>query len=162
LSADRQILLNCSRQSGKSTTVAVLALHTALFQRSLTLLLSPSLRQSSELFRKVLEGYNGLERPLRAVNDSQTQLELANGSRIVWQDCPRITPDFIEQEKRSMGESWVRQEYGCSFEALEGLVFPDLEARCGCDVPLEGPGSPAGRPVGGLDFGFRNPFAAVW
>jgi hypothetical protein len=31
LSNDRQILLNCSRQSGKSTVVSVLALHTALF-----------------------------------------------------------------------------------------------------------------------------------
>ena len=47
LGTDRQILLNCSRQSGKSTTVAALALHTALCRPgSLILLLSPSLRQS--------------------------------------------------------------------------------------------------------------------
>ncbi len=30
---------------------------------------------------------------------------------------------------RQTSESWFRQEYGCSFEALEGLVYPDL-ARC--------------------------------
>src|SRR5258707_359892 len=80
---ERQILLNCSRQSGKSTTVAALALHTAVFQAgSLTLLLSPSLRQSAELFRKVLDSFTALGGPSRA-RHSQTRLELANGSRVV-------------------------------------------------------------------------------
>ena len=63
-----------------------------------------------------------------------------------------------------MGASWFRQEYSCSFEALEGLVYPDF-ARC--VVPTGEPGASAtgvlhGRHVGGIDFGFRNPFAAVW
>src|SRR5437868_253966 len=50
-----RILLNAARQSGKSTTTATLALHTALYQPgALVLLLSPSLRQSIELFKKVL------------------------------------------------------------------------------------------------------------
>ena len=67
LSADRQILLNCSRQSGKSTVVSALALHTALFTpAALVLLLSPSQRQSGELFRKVLDSYNALGRPVPA------------------------------------------------------------------------------------------------
>src|SRR3984893_16905965 len=84
LSSARQVLLNCSRQSGKSTTVAALALHTALFQpASLTLLLSPSLRQSLELFRKVMTAYDLVGRPIPALGDSQTRLELANGSRVV-------------------------------------------------------------------------------
>src|SRR5438874_3995661 len=53
---DRQVLLNCCRQAGKSSAVAALALHTALFRPAgPVLLLSPSLRQSAELFRKVLE-----------------------------------------------------------------------------------------------------------
>src|SRR6202022_636465 len=38
--------------------------------------------------------------------------------RITWRDCPRIAADHIAAEVRSMGESWVRQEYECSFEAL--------------------------------------------
>jgi hypothetical protein len=76
----------------------------------------------------------------------------------------RITPEFLAGERRAMGASWFRQEYGCSFEALEGLVYPDF-ARC--VVPAGEPGTtvhgvPAGRKVGGIDFGFRNPFAAVW
>src|SRR5438067_3979969 len=83
-SRERHVLLNCSRQSGKSTTVAALALHTALFRPgSLTLLLSPSLRQSLELFRKVLDGYQALGRPLRATSRTGTRLELANGARVV-------------------------------------------------------------------------------
>src|SRR5579885_3226191 len=54
LSGDRQLLLNCSRQSGKSTVVAALALHTALFRPgALVLLVSPSLRQRGDIFRKV-------------------------------------------------------------------------------------------------------------
>src|SRR5207248_8011312 len=41
----------------------------------------------------------------------------------------RITPDHLARERRALGESWFRQEYCCSFEALEGLVYPDF-ARC--------------------------------
>ena len=47
-SADRQLLL-CTRQAGKSTAAAILALHDALYSdNALVLLLSPSLRQSQE------------------------------------------------------------------------------------------------------------------
>jgi hypothetical protein len=234
LSNRRQVLLNCSRQSGKSRTVSALALHTALCRPgSLTLLLSASLRQSLELFRKVLEGYRAVGRPVKAVGDSQTRLELQNRSRIVclpareetirsfsgvnllvideaarvpedlyrsvrpmlavsrgrliclstpfgkrgffwrewtrggpswlrfqvtWEQCPRITADFIAEERRSMGDSWVSQEYGCSFESLEGLVYPDFERLSRLDGPTPEPH----RRVGGIDFGFRNPFCALW
>src|SRR6266542_1742616 len=69
LSNSRRVLLNCSRQSGKSTAVAAVVLHTALVQQgSLTLVLSPSLRQSVELFRKVEECYESLKRPGRVVS----------------------------------------------------------------------------------------------
>jgi hypothetical protein len=210
------------------------------------LILSPSLRQSGELFRKVLAAYNALNRPVAALRHSQTRLELANGARVVclpgredtvrsfsgpalilideaarvpddlyrgvrpmlavsqgdliclstpfgqrgffyeaweqggasWkrvritaQDCPRITPAFLDQERRSLGESWVKQEYECSFEALEGLVFPDFSKYVlqdsWCERPActpEAGGTPAlrGRFVGGIDWGYRNPFAALW
>src|SRR5437867_1138275 len=57
----RKILLNRCRQGGKSTTVAALALHTALFKpNALVLLLACAQRQASEHFRKVLESYNAL------------------------------------------------------------------------------------------------------
>src|SRR5207253_2338897 len=78
------VLLNCSRQSGKSTAVAALVVHTAVVQPgTLTLVVSPSLRQSVELFRKVEDGYRALGNPLRAVTRTATRLELANHSRVL-------------------------------------------------------------------------------
>jgi len=71
--------------------------------------------------------------------------------------CPRIKPGFLEGQRRILGESWFRQEYFCAFEALEGLVFPNF-ARC----VVKGPAPTRGLRVGGIDFGFRNPFAAIW
>ena len=55
------ILLNCCRQSGKSTTTAAVALHTAIYDPGLILLVSPSLRQSKELFAKVIGFLKDLE-----------------------------------------------------------------------------------------------------
>jgi hypothetical protein len=79
-----QMLLLCARQAGKSTAAAALALQTALLQpRAPVLLLSPSLRQSSELFRKVLDLFAALGRPMRVTAESALRLELANGSRVV-------------------------------------------------------------------------------
>jgi len=81
--APRQ-LLNCSRQSGKSTTVVLLGLHVALYEpSSLVLLLSPSLRQSAELFRKVAGLYTALGSPVPPQSETSLRLELDNGSRIL-------------------------------------------------------------------------------
>ena len=83
-SLDDRVLLNCSRQSGKSTTSAVLSLHTALYRRdALVLCLAPSLRQSQELFSKVLGFYRDLGRPVPPTAERKLSLELDNGSRIV-------------------------------------------------------------------------------
>jgi len=79
-----RLLLNCSRQSGKSTTVAMLAMHTALYDAgALVLIVSPSKRQSEELFRKCLHLYRALGRPAPALSEGALHLELENGSRIV-------------------------------------------------------------------------------
>lgn len=235
--AHPRILLNCSRQAGKSTTVAALALGQALFTpRSLVLLLSRSQRQSGELFRKVLDFYTALGQPIRAVGASSLRLELANGSRVLalpgheatirsfsgvdllaideaarvpgdlyravrpmlavsrgrivclstpfgqrgffWREwhrepspwlriqvtaaqCPRIDAAFRDEERRTLGESWYRQEYECQFAALEGLVYPEF-GRCIVDASEVPADAAAGARLGGIDFGFRNPFAAVW
>jgi hypothetical protein len=51
-----RLLLLASRQAGKSSVAAALALQTALLRpRSPVLLLSPSLRQSGELYRKIVD-----------------------------------------------------------------------------------------------------------
>ncbi len=83
-SHNKHVILNCSRQSGKSTIVALLALHYALLNpKVLILILSPSQRQSGELLRKVIDFYRELGRPLDARGDSAITLELNNGSRII-------------------------------------------------------------------------------
>ncbi len=234
LSYEPQLLLNCSRQSGKSTTVAAIALHQILFTPgSLVLLVAPAERQSRELFRKVMAGFNVLGRPLRTRIANDHELELSNGSRVValpgregtirsfsgvkllildeaarvpdilyrsvrpmlavsrgrlialstpfgksgwfhdewagagpwrriqvpWTQCPRITPEFIAEETRALGQAWVDQEYNCLFTALEGLVFPDFEKAIVQEPELKIEHCTR---VGGIDFGWRNPFAAIW
>jgi hypothetical protein len=82
-SSDR-VLLNCCRQSGKSTMTAIVALHRALYHPgSLILCLAPALRQSQELFGKVLGFYRDLDRPILAQAERRLSLELENESRIV-------------------------------------------------------------------------------
>src|SRR5215203_105711 len=196
-SSDR-VLLNCCRQSGKSTMTGIIALHRALYHSgSLILCLAPALRQSQELFGKVLGFYRDLGRPMLPQAERKLSLELENGSRIVtlpgtektirgfsgasllivdeaarvadelyfavrpmlavsrgslmmlttpygkrgiffeewtgghgWEryevkaeECPRISPEFLEEEREAL-PSWVyRQEYECSFEDTEDQVF---------------------------------------
>ena len=79
----RQLWL-CSRQAGKSSVASILGLHTALYEDgSLVLMVSPSLPQSQELFRKAVAGYRDLGYPVGAEAMSALRLELRNGSRIV-------------------------------------------------------------------------------
>jgi hypothetical protein len=275
-----RLLLNCSRQSGKSTVVALLGLTQALFVPCTKILLvSRSLRQSTELFGILTDFYRRLGSPMPERQNAH-ELRLSNFSRVVCLPCredtirgfsgvtllvideaarvpddlyraarpmlaasqgrliclstpygkrgffyeawvkggddwarievpvaliPRLTEEVMAAEQRAYSESWFRQEYCCSFEALEGLVYPDFD-RCVIPAlpahvqaedaalrsslrgstasgalsssprPSGGDGSsssplPSGgeglgvrglRRLGGIDFGFRNPFAALW
>lgn len=235
LSVHPRILLCCTRGAGKSRTTSALALHTALFQpKALVLLVSRAQRQALELYRYVRQGWRALGNPMGSLKETETQLELSNGSRIVavpgkesnirsyqgvnllvideaarvpddlikavtpmtataqgriillttpfgqrgffwqeWEDtradwarwkipwwkCPRISRDFIDEEERRFGRMWIEQEYECSFTSMEGLVYPSF-ADCIAPQPL--PKDLYGRKVGGIDWGFRNPFAALW
>jgi hypothetical protein len=80
----RQLLLNCSRQSGKSSTVAAGGIDEALFcPESLTLVLSPSLRQSQELFRVVMTIHRKIGIEIDPEAESSLRAEFPNGSRII-------------------------------------------------------------------------------
>ena len=80
----KRVLLNCSRQAGKSTTTSVIALHTALYRPgSLILLVSPSLRQSRELFAKVTGFLKALEPVTPLEEDNRLSFTLTNKSRVV-------------------------------------------------------------------------------
>src|SRR5262245_55339767 len=82
-SASRRLML-CSRQAGKSSVAAALALHTACYAPgALILLLSPSLRQSQELFKKVQDAYRLLGNPASLQAESALRLEMKSGSRII-------------------------------------------------------------------------------
>jgi hypothetical protein len=81
-SADR-VLLNCCRQSGKSTMSAIIALQRALYHSgSLVLILAPAERQAKETFTKVAEMYAHLGHPVPADSYRKLGMHLANGSRI--------------------------------------------------------------------------------
>lgn len=196
--ADR-VLMNCSRQSGKSTVNSVDAVATAMsYASALILLLSPSLRQSQELFRKCLDVYRAVDRRIPAFAESALRLELRNGSRIIslpgtegtirgysgaklliideasrvsnelyrsvrpmlavsrgrmrasstpfgkigwwyeaWVDtssdwarvqvsadeCPRITAEFLAEERTQMPPWYYEQEYFCTFSDTDEQFF---------------------------------------
>lgn len=161
------------------------------------LLLSPSLRQSQELFKKVKQFYHASP-SVPIANESALQLELVNGSRIValpgkeetirgysgvrlliideasrvddglyysvrpmlavsggrmvalttpfgkrgfffdawekggaeWErikvtahQCPRISPQFLEEERAALGDWWYSQEFLCEFRDTTDQVF---------------------------------------
>lgn len=199
----RQLLL-CSRQSGKSTTVASLAVHSALYDPGLVLLFAPAQRQSTELFKKVSAFYRALPDVPTPVAVTETKMELPNGSRIIalpgseattrgysaprlilvdeasrteealygalrpmlattstqldqgrmlclstpwgkrgwfyeqwahggdrWQrtkitahDCPRISAEWLAEERKLVGDFMFRQEYLCEFVDTEEQLFP--------------------------------------
>ena len=196
----RNTLLNCSRQSGKSTTTGALAAHMAVFRpRSLVLLVSKAQRQSAELLATV-GGFLKMLNPAPELDsDNLLSLRLANGSRILslpgdgdsirgfsapalviedeaafvgdglynairpmlavsrnarlilmstphgrrghffeawtngsdtWEresvtayDVPRITPEFLAQERANIGEWWFQQEYLCKFVDSDTQLF---------------------------------------
>jgi hypothetical protein len=80
----RRGLLNCTRQWGKSTVTAAKAIHQAIhFAESLTLVVSPSLRQSGEFLRKATGFARKLGIRPKGDGDNEISLELPNRSRIV-------------------------------------------------------------------------------
>src|SRR5947209_18600848 len=73
-----RLLLNCCRQAGKSTAVALLGLVEALFvPGTKVLLVSRSLRQSAELFRIVTDFPRPPHPPLRKRQTAE-ELRLSN------------------------------------------------------------------------------------
>src|SRR6266705_1073403 len=77
-------ILNCSRQWGKSTVAAAKAVHRAYSDPgSLTLLLTPSGRQSGEFMRKSKEFVRRLGIRVRGDGENKASVLLPNGSRII-------------------------------------------------------------------------------
>jgi hypothetical protein len=85
MSPARYVIENVSRQAGKSTMSSALAVHRAVFfDRSLILLVSPTLRQSGELQRKCMRFYDLVDPDHNClVEDAKLSIQLTNGSRII-------------------------------------------------------------------------------
>jgi Terminase large subunit, T4likevirus-type, N-terminal len=131
----RRALLCLGRQCGKSTASAVLAVHEALFHPgALVLLLSPSLRQSGELFRRVSGFWRRFPNETTAINESSLRLELNNGSRII---------------SLPASDATVRGYSNCSLliideasrvpDALIGAITPSLAVSDGRLIALSTP-----------------------
>ncbi|NJO38593.1 MAG: hypothetical protein HC871_14530 [Rhizobiales bacterium] len=87
-------LLLCGRQTGKSTLAALMAAHrSTMLPSRLVLLLSPTLRQSTELFRKTITLIEAVDAKPDYVQKTATQLTLANQSKVV--SLPGANPDAI-------------------------------------------------------------------
>jgi len=199
-SSAKQTILNCSRQSGKSSVTGILAAHTAIYKpKSLILLVSKAQRQSAELLQKVQAALKSLEQPPETIGDNMLSVRLANGSRIIslpgdgdsirgfsaptlvvedeaafvsdalynairpmlavsknarlilmstphgrrghffeawtngstsWEresitadDVPRISKEFLDQERENIGPWWFDQEYRCKFVDSDSQLF---------------------------------------
>ena len=84
LSQHKRIALLCSRQIGKSTSCAILALHQAMYRDNISVLLvSPSQAQSNLLFEKVKQFLDRLPDKPVGVRVIQGRLEFQNRSRII-------------------------------------------------------------------------------
>jgi hypothetical protein len=142
----RQICLNCCRQAGKSTCVAALALHSALYDAGgLILLVSPSQRQSRELFSKVTDFLGSLQPAEALEEDNRLSAVLQNGSRIV------SLPGDARTVRGFSGPSLiVEDEAGYVADELYAAIRPMLAVSRGRLILM---GTPAGR---------RGHFFDIW
>lgn len=96
LNTSPNFLLLCGRQTGKSTWAALMAVWKVVeFSNKLVLLISPTQRQSMELYDKAMKLFDcvGHNRRPAVLKRTQTELRLANGSRLV--SLPGANPDAI-------------------------------------------------------------------
>ena len=92
-----------------------------------------------------------------------------NGDKdyMVVQWASKVNPAYPEEEynraKRTMNKELAEMRYDGAFTSLQGLVYPDM-SRCYVRMSrssLEDLLSGEGRFVGGIDFGWNDPFCAL-
>jgi phage terminase large subunit-like protein len=152
-SRSTRMLLNCSRQSGKSSSVAVLALWRALcFPNSLVLCLSPSLRQSSELFNKVATYYADLGKPVSTKEEQKLSIRFDNRSRVVALPSNEATVRGFSKVDLCLIDEAARVS-----ARLFHSVTPMLAtSKGGRMILLSTPQRPAGTVLRSLDEGWRQ------
>lgn len=133
-SRSRAIMLNCCRQSGKSTTAAIVALHTAVYDVGLILCVSPSLRQSRELFAKIMAFLKSIEPVIPLEEDNKSSCELSNGSRIV--SLPG-DPDTVRGF--SAPKLVITDEAAYVSDAMQAAIAPMLAVSRGRTIDMSSP-----------------------
>lgn len=80
----RRALALCARQVGKTTTTGIRVVHRSIFRPgSLSVIISPTQRQSNEMLLGVKGRFRAAANAPRFVRDSDTELALENGSRVL-------------------------------------------------------------------------------
>jgi hypothetical protein len=133
-SRSQWIMLNCCRQSGKSTTTAIVALHQAIYDPGLVLCVSPSLRQSRELFTKIIAFLKALEPVEPLDEDNKSSCELRNGSRIV--SLPG-DPDTVRGY--SAPKLVITDEAAYVSDAMQAAIAPMLAVSEGRQIDMSSP-----------------------
>jgi len=146
-SRSRKIILNCSRQSGKSTTCAALGLHESIYRRpSFGLVIAPSQDQSGELMMKFDEFRGAVELPSDYLStDTKLAVKFANGNRF-------IARPGSEKSARSFSAVTLLLEDEAARvpDALYNSVRPMLAVSNGRHILMSTP------------FGKQNHFYKIW
>ena len=146
-SRSRKIILNCSRQSGKSTVCAALGLHESIYRRpSFGLVIAPTQDQSSELMLKFDEFRGAVELPSDYLStDTKLAVRFANGNRF-------IARPGSEKSARSFSAVTLLLEDEASrvLDDLYNSVRPMLAVSNGRHVIMSTP------------FGKRGHFHKIW
>ena len=80
----KRCLMLCSRQTGKTEVAIHLGLWTALYEApSLVLIVSPSQRQSQEVFRRLMIAHGKLKGVPELTHESALRAQFSNGSRVL-------------------------------------------------------------------------------
>jgi len=198
-STHKRVCCRVGRQSGKSFFASLMAVWELITNPSaLVIIISPTLRQSSLLYKSCIQRFNDLGRPVGVVKQTELTLELSTGARLVslpggspgstrgfsrvslliedeaafcsddvfqatraflavsdgrslllstpngvqghfyeachspayheihvptW-DCPRVSSEFLEGERLSLGEGAYLAEYGANWGNGGAAVFP--------------------------------------
>lgn len=146
-SRSKKIILNCSRQSGKSTVCAALGLHESIYRRpSFGLVIAPTQDQSSELMLKFDEFRGAVELPSDYLStDTKLAVRFANGNRF-------IARPGSEKSARSFSAVTLllEDEAARVADALYNSVRPMLAVSNGRHILMSTP------------FGKQNHFFKIW
>ncbi len=134
-SASRELLL-CSRQVGKTETVAMKAGYEAAYTPgSSVLVLAPTQRQSSNLFDRV----HAFMDENTVTRQTRTEIELSNGS--VLRCLPGDRPDFVRGLTASLA---IVDESAFVKDTVMAVLFPMISTTQGRLILLSTPSGPKG------------------